>query len=91
MVKKVWDRTAMSTEERTYLAPKRIIDLIKWCTQPDPDLRPGINYLTGEVQDIEMENAWNLDKLLSEMIVVDPNSLLRSEHHEASVDPEIPE
>lgn len=91
MVKKMWDQTAMMTGENNYLAPKCMIDLIRWCTQPDPDRRPDIDSLTGGIEDIEMENASNIDKLLSEMIVVDPNSLLHPEQSDANADPEIPD
>jgi hypothetical protein len=91
MVKKVWDRAAVTTGERSYLAPKQILDLVKRCTQPDPGKRPEIDYLTGDIEDIELENAGNIDNLLSQMVQVDIESLLEEELKEVAADPGIPE
>ena len=91
MVKKVWDKAAATSGKRSYLAPKQILDLIKRCTQPDPGKRPEIDYLPGDIEDIEFENVGNIDNLLSQMVQVDIESLLEEELKEVAADPEIPE
>jgi serine/threonine protein kinase len=91
MVKMVWDKAAATSGKRSYLVPKQILDLIKRCTQPDPRKRPEIDYLTGDIEDIEFENVGNIDNLLSQIVQVDIESLLEEELKEVAADPEIPE
>lgn len=87
MVKLKWDRTAALTGEKNCQAPKRMIDIIRWCTKPEPEERPESDELLGEFEAVYVESEEDMDNnMVFEMVELDPDTIL----HPARIEEEIP-